>query len=160
MENIKYVSLINIIDNFKEYTYDLYNVKDEYLKVLSNLSKVEYITNEIFYTIINEISSMGDIIVCYYKENNKIRIIGTGTIIIEPKIIHGGKNVGHIEDLVVDNEYRNKGIGKTILNKLIEIGKDKHCYKIILNCDKDIKEFYEKNGFENKNIEMSLYLLS
>ena len=42
-------------------------------------------------------------------------IIASGTIIIEPKIIRGGQNVGHIEDIVVKNNFRGKGISKAIL---------------------------------------------
>ena len=43
----------------------------------------------------------------FYLENNKI--VGAITLIIEQKIIHSGGKVGHIEDFVVLDEYRNKG---------------------------------------------------
>ena len=63
----------------------------------------------------NEISKMGTIIVCYCIVCNQFQIIGTGTIIVEPKLIHGGKSVGHIED-IVHKDYRNKGIATNIIN--------------------------------------------
>lgn len=40
------------------------------------------------------------------------RIIGTGTIVIEPKFIHGNGHVGHIEDVVVDKNSRNAHVGR------------------------------------------------
>ena len=96
---------------------------------------------------------MGIILVCILRTNDDILIIGTGTLIKEPKIIHGGKSVGHIEDIVVHPLYRNKHIAQTILNKLTEYGAD--CYKIILDCNPTLEPFYEKSGFNKKCIQMT-----
>ena len=51
-------------------------------------------------------------------QNNNIEIIASGTIIIEPKIIREGKNVGHIEDIVVAKHMRGKDISSKIINIL------------------------------------------
>ena len=85
-------------------------------------------------------------------------LVGMGTLIIEPKLIHGGNNVGHIEDIVVDDKYRGNGYGKTLIDFLISKSKSYQCYKVLLNCNKKNEKFYEKCGFTSKNIEMSLYL--
>ena len=98
---------------------------------------------------------MGIIIVCILRENNTIRLLGSGTIIIEPKIIHGGKSVGHIEDVVVHPNYRNQGIAQTILNKLVEYSKN-DCYKVVLNCNPHMEPFFNHSGFEKKCIQMAL----
>ena len=37
------------------------------------------------------------------------------------------------------------------------ICKYNNCYKIILDCNSHLEGFYQKNGFENKNIQMSYY---
>jgi len=100
---------------------------------------------------------MGLIIVCITRIHDEIKLIGAGTIIIEPKIIHGGKSVGHIEDVIVHPHYRNQGIAQTILNKLVEYSK-KECYKVILNCNPNMETFYNKSGFEKKCIQMTLLL--
>ena len=64
-----------------------------------------------------EICIIGEILICYILDNkDKITIIGSGTIIYEPKIIHGGKSVGHIEDIIVNEKYRNLGIARSILH--------------------------------------------
>jgi glucosamine-phosphate N-acetyltransferase len=84
--------------------------------------------------------------------------VGSGTIIIEPKIIHGGKNVGHIEDVIVKNSYRGFNVSQDILDLLkIEAG-EKNCYKVILDCAEEIQRVYIKSGFEQKGVQMALYL--
>lgn len=92
----------------------------------------------------------------YVIEHDDI-IICSATLLIEKKIIHDFKSVGHIEDLIVHKNYRKKGLGKKIINRLIEISKNNNCYKVILNCNKHCIPFYEKLNFINKNVEMSLY---
>jgi glucosamine-phosphate N-acetyltransferase len=85
------------------------------------------------------------------------QIIGTGTIIIEPKLIHGCSNVGHIEDIVIHNDHRNRGIGKMLLNNLVERALTYKCYKVVLFCDEKNVEFYEKCSFTRNGINMSKY---
>jgi glucosamine-phosphate N-acetyltransferase len=103
---------------------------------------------------------MGTIMVCYYKapDTNNILLLGSGTILYEPKIIHGCQYAGHIEDIVVDTEFRKNGIAKTLLHKLVELAKQHNCYKIILDCKKELEPFYEKNGFEYRGTQMAMYL--
>lgn len=130
------------------------NIKDQYLQLLSFLTHTETMSNEDFYKKVCEINKLGTIVVCYIKPDI---IIGTGTIMIEPKIIHGGKYVGHIEDVVVHPLYRNKKVASGIISKLVSHGNKCNCYKIILDCNSSLQSFYEKMGFENKNIQMSIY---
>lgn len=141
--------LINII-----YKND---IKDSYLELLSQLTTVEKLSDEVFFKRITDIHKMGDIIIFYYEYDNNIKLVGTGTIIYEPKIIHGGKYVGHIEEIVVNKDYRKQGIGKKIIKKLVELSYTKNCYKVILDCNDELVPFYENLGFKNKNNQMSLY---
>ena len=83
-------------------------------------------------------------------------IVGSATLLIESKFIHDGDLVGHIEDVVVDKEYQSQKIGKKIMNYLIEIAKNRGCYKTILNCTDDVKPFYEKLGFKQASNELRL----
>ena len=93
-------------------------------------------------------------IVVIYSEIEK-RIIGAGTIIIVHKI-HNNP-IGQIEDVIISEKYRKNGLGKQVIEKLIDIGKNEFkCYKIILNClEKNIK-FYENCGFIEVGVEMKL----
>lgn len=85
------------------------------------------------------------------------KIIATGKILLETKIHNNLRKVGHIGDFVISEEYRNKGFGKELLKELVKIGKDNDCYKTVLECNPDVTGFYEKNGFQKKGTEMSLY---
>lgn len=76
------------------------------------------------------------------------RIVGSTTMIMEPKFIHDGGNVAHIEDVVVSNEHQGKGIGEMLMSSLLDLAKDNNCYKTILDCSDEVKPFYEKIGFK------------
>ena len=54
---------------------------------------------------------------------------------------------GHIEDVVVDKDHRNKGIGKLLINSLVDYGIKNGCYKISLNASCELSKFYTSNGF-------------
>ena len=45
------------------------------------------------------------------------------------------------------------------MNLYTNYSKNEGCYKILLNCKENLIEFYSKFGFENKNLEMGLYLV-
>jgi len=76
------------------------------------------------------------------------RVVGSTTMLIEPKFIHNGGNVAHIEDVVVSKDYQGKGIGEMLMRSLLDLAKDNNCYKTILDCTDEVKPFYEKIGFK------------
>ena len=88
--------------------------------------------------------------------NNKI--IGTGTLLFEKKFIHNISLYAHIEDIIIKKEYQGKGYGKTLLLELINICKNKNCFKILLDCQENLIKFYENCGFHNKGYQMVIYL--
>jgi glucosamine-phosphate N-acetyltransferase len=51
------------------------------------------------------------IFVAVTTNDNKSQVIGTTTLLLEPKFIFGGGKVGHIEDVSVKARYQRKGIG-------------------------------------------------
>jgi len=82
------------------------------------------------------------------------RVVGTATIFIEQKFIHDGGKVGHIEDVAIRKNYKDKGIGQKIVKALLEYAKKKGCYKTILDCTDDLIPFYEKIGFKRHSNSM------
>ena len=82
------------------------------------------------------------------------KIVGSTTLLIEQKFIHDGGLVGHIEDVVVRKDYEGKGIGIKLVTSLLERAKEKNCYKTILDCTDDVKQFYERIGFKRRSICM------
>lgn len=128
---------------------------NKYLDLLDQLSSTnqENFTYDKFELFINQLNNNHNIYVI--EKNNKI--IASGTLLIENKIIHNFGKVGHIEDIVVDFNERGSGLGKLMINHLIETAKNLNCYKIILNCNESNVKFYEKCGFTKKELEMVIY---
>jgi glucosamine-phosphate N-acetyltransferase len=155
MSHFVFNSLLELI---KEYE-NVEEIKNNYIDLLSQLTDIEFIANNDFVNQIAEISNIGDTIVCYYIdiETELPCIIAAGTIIYEPKIIHGCKPVGHIEDIVVDVKYRSNGIATKIVKELVHLAKINNCYKVTLDCKTDLIPLYERAGFENYGNQMSIY---
>ena len=84
------------------------------------------------------------------------KIVGSATLLIEPKFIHDGGLVGHIEDVSVNDMYQGQGIGEKIMNYLLKISRDRGCYKTILDCTDNIMPFYEKLGFRQVANELRM----
>ena len=82
------------------------------------------------------------------------KVVGSTTLFIEPKFIHQGGLVGHIEDVVVSKEFQGKGIGEKLIEASLDFAKNNGCYKTILDCSEDIKPFYEKIGFKKHSNAM------
>ena len=82
-------------------------------------------------------------------DNNTIT--GVASIYILKKLT---RTLGLIEDVAVNQNYRGKGIGKKLVEKLIGIAADKKCDKTVLNSSKQNSEFYKKIGFEKNEIQM------
>jgi ribosomal protein S18 acetylase RimI-like enzyme len=62
-------------------------------------------------------------------------------------------NLGNVDELVVDSEYRNRGIGRMLLNEIEEIAKKHGCKRLELDSafHRTIAhEFYERSGFEKR----------
>ena len=91
--------------------------------------------------------------IIYVAIDNK-KIVGSTTLLIEQKFIHDGGLVGHIEDVVVRKDYEGQGIGMNLVNSLLDVAKQRKCYKTILNCEDSLKPFYEKIGFKKATNEM------
>lgn len=87
-------------------------------------------------------------------ENNKV--VATGMIVVESKLVHGCGKVGHIEDIAVAENQRGKKLGFYLINELSKIGKAEGCYKVILDCSEHNVEFYEKCGFNSFGSCMSI----
>src|SRR5690606_9255839 len=95
-----------------------------YMALLSQLTVTGNVTKEEFEKTFNIIKNMKNQFIYVIEDPNTNKVIATSTILIEKKFTHNCGSVGHIEDVVVSKEYRGKGIGKLMINKMIEIGKE------------------------------------
>lgn len=123
------------------------------LELLSQLSQCDksQIRKDQFASQIDLMSRCGITTFVYCVDS---KIVGTASIIIEPKLIHNLSFVGHIEDVVVDKDYRNQGIGQKLIEHLSNFARGKCCYKVILDCSNVNSKFYEKSGFKVNGLEM------
>ena len=67
---------------------------------------------------------------------------------------------GHITNIAVSEEFRDKGIGSQILSKLIEICKKKNACSMTLEVRQNneaAKHLYKKYGFEEAGIRPKYY---
>ena len=124
----------------------------QYYQLINQLRTTYYNQNQ-FLTILNLIKKTSEIWII--ELNNKI--IATGTIIYEHKFIHNLSICAHIEDVCIDNNYRGQNYGIKIVEHLIKQAEKKGCYKVILDCDENLYNFYNKCGLEKKGIQMAKY---
>ena len=122
---------------------DLWN---GFLTSLDSLRQASNIKKETALRIFEKINQNPDHIIAVAELDGKI--VGSATLLLESKFIHGGGVVGHIEDVVVDKSHQGHKIGEKIIKFLLEHAKNKGCYKTILDCVDDVKPFYEKLGFK------------
>jgi len=117
-----------------------------FLESIDSLRKASDLTEEKSKEIFNKIKSNPNHVVFVAVLDSKV--IGSTTLLIEPKFIHKGGKVGHIEDVVIAKEYQGTGIGEKLINFVLDHAKQNQCYKTILDCTDDVKQFYEKIGFK------------
>jgi glucosamine-phosphate N-acetyltransferase len=75
------------------------------------------------------------------------RLVGTASLLIERKLLRGGATVGHIEDVVVNQNARGRGVGRLLINHLISRCQQMGCYKVVLTCGHHVASFYERCEF-------------
>ena len=117
-----------------------------FLESLDSLRKASNLSQKKAKEILDRIKSNPNHIIYVAELDSKI--VGATTLFIEPKFIHEGGLVGHIEDVVVRKEYQGKGIGQKVVKALLAYAKKQGCYKTVLDCTDDLVPFYEKMGFK------------
>ena len=126
---------------------------EDVIKLLQDISTYEpseLMFQQIFRDFSNQIHVNGYVFI------DQDEIVGFGSIVYETKI-RGGM-VGHIEDIVVKNQYRGKSIGKTIIRHLTLDAKKNKCYKISLVCKEHNIDFYKKFGLSVDGFSMKKIL--
>ncbi len=98
---------------------------------------------------------VGDKKIVMVVAKDEKRIVGVGTLYIMQKI---GKRSAHIEDVIVDGEYRGQGLGKKITQALIAAAKAKKVKSLYLTSRPArvaANKLYQKVGF--KQHETNVY---
>jgi len=61
-------------------------------------------------------------------------VVGTGSLIVERKFIHGLGLVGHVEDISVRRDQQGKKLGLKLIQALEGVGRAVGCYKVWDSC--------------------------
>ena len=90
----------------------------------------------------------------YFIAKDNEKIIGSCYICIIPNLTFNGKSIGYIENVITDENYRRKGIGKKLMGMAIDYAKENNCYKMVLQSGikrKEAHKFYENIGFNGES---------
>lgn len=77
------------------------------------------------------------------------------TLIGVGRALADGLDCSYICDVAIHPDYQGKGLGKGIVNKLIELSKGHN--KIILYANPGKEQFYSKLGFDIMNTAMAIF---
>ncbi len=121
---------------------DFYPEKTKYKSILKSFLNQKYVFGVMAIDSINN--------------GNTEKVIGFGSLHLSRKI--RGGIIGFIEEIIVLENYRGRGIGKLIMQELIDNARNENCYKLVLECREEKKSFYEKLGFDCSGHSMSLIL--
>jgi len=117
-----------------------------YLQLMNQLKPTKIYSYALFKKIFKQIEKNDEHNIFVIEEDGII--VGTITIVLETKFIYEGEKLGHIEDFVVDKNYRKKGYGGNLIEHVINFCKKNDCRKIGLCSRPYAQEFYYKKGFD------------
>lgn len=130
----------------REFKYD--DIKNGLLETYREVWFLTEITEETLTQWLNNDNYM------VVAEDENGEIVGTCTLHLQKKFIRDGGVAGLIEDVAVRESLRGQNVGSLLVQKAIEIAKEKQCYKVILSCFPERVEFYKRNGFIQESITM------
>lgn len=134
---------------------DLDDFLDSFIETFENLTNVGDLGLESAKTILQKmIDSENYIFVAINKEK---WILGTITLLVQHGFARWWKTAWHIENVVVRKWFEGLWIWKALVEYAMwEVWKH-NCYKVILDCNEELVEFYGKYWFENWGVFMRKY---
>ena len=88
------------------------------------------------------------------------RIVGSATLLIVPNLSHRGLPWAVMENVIIDESMRRKGIASAMVEHLVELAKRSGCYKIGLSSSKKrpaAHRMYESLGFKQYGLGYRIY---
>lgn len=82
-------------------------------------------------------------------ENDEGEVIGSATLAVYQGPIKG--LTGVVEDVIIDEKYRGQGLGRMIMNKLIEVAEENNLQQITLTSNPSrtaARKLYQDLGFD------------
>jgi ribosomal protein S18 acetylase RimI-like enzyme len=107
----------------------------------------------------SDVNAFGKLVKTYLKDSDKtilvaeldgIKIVGMVSVMFLERLNQTTLEM-YIPELIILEKYRNKGIGKKLINSCISLAQEKNCHRIRLesgNVRKESHQFYRHLGFE------------
>jgi glucosamine-phosphate N-acetyltransferase len=131
---------------FRELTSDDYS---QFFPLIQEFRPTTFTEAE-FRETLEQIRIRGKIIVAEFGGE----LVGTATVLYEPKFIHNRCIYAHVEDVCVKATYRRQHIGQQLMAHIIQDAKRMNCYKITLDCADANVKFYESCRLERRGNQM------
>ena len=129
-----------------------------FLTLLEQLTEVGSIDEGFFHSRLQRCGARSNTHLVVAEDEQTGRVLASGTVVTELKLIHQCGLAGHIEDVVVDACVRRKGLGRRVVRTLLDLAREAGAYKCILDCMEHNVPFYESCGFKRKEVMMINYL--
>jgi len=103
------------------------------------------------------VQNLRDDNVLYYVVERDGFVIGFASLHIEPQLHHAGL-VGEIQELIVHETVRDKGIGAQLVSRLEQEAQKRGCVSIEVttkNFRVDAQRFYEQAGFKRTHVNFT-----
>jgi ribosomal protein S18 acetylase RimI-like enzyme len=87
-------------------------------------------------------------------------IVGAADLLIAPNLSHRGLPWAIMENVIVDERMRRKGIARELVRHLMNVAKESGCYKIGLSSDKRraaAHRLYQSLGFDQYGLSFRIY---
>jgi ribosomal protein S18 acetylase RimI-like enzyme len=84
-------------------------------------------------------------------ENEDGAVVGTADLIVVANLTHAARPIAYVENVVVDRDHRNRGIGAALMAECESRAHEAGAYKLQLlsNADRiDAHRFYESLGYK------------
>lgn len=154
-----------IIEYDKKYDEDIKSLLEELQIYIASIDEEGYniVTRdykEKYFTETMEEVNKYEGKILLYQEDNSITGLIIGIINNEEESTYEFESPkrGRITELIVSHESRSKGVGTKLLKAMEEYLSSIGCKDILLGVfayNKKAKDFYEKNGYHNRMIDMT-----
>lgn len=121
-----------------------------FLQLLAQLTEVGNINREQFLNRFHMMKNTGSYYIIVIEDVNTEKVVATATLVVEQKFIHNCAVRGRLEDVVVNNKYRGKHLGKLVIKIILQLSRYLRCYKLSLDCKDHLIPFYESLGFKRE----------
>lgn len=129
------------------------------LRLLAQLTTVGEVSREGFASFVAH-GGGGDALATFVLVDraNGGALVGIGTLLlIERAKDPAGKRRAHIEDIVIDEGARGRGLGAILIRALVDAASAAGAGTVVLECSPENAGFYSKLGFTHAASSMALY---